>query len=87
MYMNADPWSTWMSNIQENSAELCTNLRFCQKAAEFEKTSKIPNFLQKIYFFLLKNVNCNQRSTFLVYFLSILNIYFIKNSFPTKNWP
>ena len=53
--MNPDPWSTWMSNIQESSVELCTNLRFCHQAAEFEKTSKIPkNFGTNIIFFVKK---------------------------------
>ena len=28
-YTNADPKSTYMSNIQQNSVELWTNLRFC----------------------------------------------------------
>ena len=40
-YIKVDSKSTYMSNIQQNSVELCTNLRFCHQAAEFEKTSKI----------------------------------------------
>ena len=31
-YINVDPKSTYMSNIQQNSVELCTNLRFCHQA-------------------------------------------------------
>jgi hypothetical protein len=50
-----------------------------QRKAEFEKTSKIPFCLQFFYFFSLKNANCNQRSTFLVYSLSTLNVCFIEN--------
>ena len=65
-------------HIQENNVEPYTNLKFYHQAAEFEKNSKIPKFLQK-KILLLKNANCNQRSTFPVYFLSILNIYFIEN--------
>ena len=30
-YINADPGSTQVSNIQENSVEFCTNLRFCHQ--------------------------------------------------------
>jgi hypothetical protein len=43
--------------------------------------------LQNNFIFSLKNANCNQRSTFLVYFLSTLNVCFIENIFSTKNWP
>ena len=31
-YINADPGSTYMSNIRQNRVELCTNLRFCHQA-------------------------------------------------------
>ena len=85
LYMNPDPGSTRVSNIQENSLKLCSNLRFCHQVPEFEKTSWNPKVLQKMNIFLLKNVNCNQRSTFSVYVLYILNIHFIVNIFLTKN--
>ena len=31
-YINADPKSTYVSNIQQNSVELCANLRFFHQA-------------------------------------------------------
>ena len=34
-YINADPKSTYVSNIQQNSAELCTNVRFCHQAPTY----------------------------------------------------
>ena len=83
-YMNVDPGSTWVSDIQENSVASYTDLRFCHQVPEFEKTSKKK--LQN-NFLLLKNANCNQRSTIPVYFLTILNIFFKENFFLTKNWP
>jgi hypothetical protein len=49
--MNVEPGSTRVSNIHENSLQLCTNLRFSHQVPEFEKTSKIPKFLQKNVFF------------------------------------
>ena len=31
-YINVDPGSTQVSNVQENSVESCTNVRFCHQA-------------------------------------------------------
>ena len=60
--MNADPGSTQVSNVLQNSLELCINLRFFHQAAVLEKTSEISKTQQKK--FSLKNANCNHRYTF-----------------------
>jgi hypothetical protein len=59
---------------------------FATRLLNLSKPQKSQNFCKKNIFFSLKNANCNQRSTFPVYFLSILNICFIENTFSTKNW-
>ena len=51
--------------------------------SEFEKTSKITKNLQTNIFFFIKNAIRNHWSTFLGYFLSILDICFIENNFLT----
>jgi hypothetical protein len=59
-------------SIRKNFEELFTNLIFCHQVTEFEKTSKISKPSKENYFFSLRNSNCNQKSTFPMYFLSII---------------
>jgi hypothetical protein len=62
------------------------NSDFATRLLNLSKPQKSQNFCKTNIFFSLKNANCNQRSTFPVYFLSILNICFIENTFLTKHW-
>ena len=51
-YMNADPESTQVSNIQENNVESCTNLRFCHQAPLLQLRLFLwPIFGQKFFFY------------------------------------
>ena len=45
--INEDPGSTEVSKNLKKSEKFCTSLRFCHKAAEFEKTSKVAKKFQK----------------------------------------
>jgi hypothetical protein len=47
---------------------------FATRSLNLRKPKRFRNFCKEIFYFLLKNANYNQRSTFPVYFLSILNI-------------
>ena len=60
---------------------------FATRPLKLRKPKKSQIFAKMNILILSKNENCNQRSTFPVYFLSIFNVCFIKNIFLTKNWP
>ena len=56
---------------------------FATRPLNLRKSKKFPKFSKINTIFLLQNANFNQRCTFSVYFLSILDICFIETIFST----